>query len=75
MAEQKETSKAEKSNTVQVQFQETDAEGKVTYRTQEVGRELAESELAKPETAPKELKEGEVLKLRNPAWKGAKLVK
>ena len=75
MAEQKETQKAAKSDTVQVQFQETGADGKVTHRIQEVGRELAESELAKPEEAPKELKEGEVLKLRNPAWKGAKIVK
>lgn len=76
MAEQKETKTAEKSDLVKVQFPDGQNEkGETVYRTQEVGRELAEAELAKPETAPKELKEGEVLKLRNPAWKGAKIVK
>jgi hypothetical protein len=76
MAEKKETQTAAKSDTVTVKFVDgTDEKGKTIYREQEVGRELAEAELAKPETAPKELKEGEVLKLRNPAWKGAEIVK
>jgi hypothetical protein len=75
MAEQKETTKAAKSETVIVEFPNGQNEkGETIYREQEVGREIAEAELAKPETADK-IKERDPVKLRNSAWKGARLKK
>lgn len=78
MAEQEKPQKAQsekQSATVKVQFPNGQNEkGETIYREQEVSRELAESELAKPETADK-IKDGEPVKLRNPAWIGAKIVK
>lgn len=58
------------SDVVSVEFVSLDQEGNKVKRVREVGRSLAETQLALPEKR----KEGENGKVRNPAWVGAKLV-
>lgn len=48
--------------------------GEVIYREQEVSREIANAQLALPESADK-IREGEPVKLRNAAYRGARLKK